>query len=188
MIRRPPRSTLFPYTTLFRSVTDLNCTRIMTAGCGNWGCGNWRSEEHTSELQSPCNLVCRLLLEKKKKHTKRKTQTQTLTQTPPQQPTTRTAATAHAARPDPNNKDTIHISHSLIFFFFFNDTATTEIYTLSLHDALPIWITGITDGKSVLGYTYPGTGEHEHRSEEHTSELQSPCNLVCRLLLEKKKK
>src|SRR5256885_12896604 len=73
MIRRPPRSTLFPYTTLFRSLHD--------AGVFTWG--EWaatlgdeirkaqaagdRSEEHTSELQSPCNLVCRLLLEKKKK-------------------------------------------------------------------------------------------------------------------------
>src|SRR5574337_802396 len=91
MIRRPPRSTLFPYTTLFRSVgpgvipCSMNAPRIsaMTTLSG-------RSEEHTSELQSPLNLVCRLLLEKKK------------------------------------------------IFFFFNDTATTEIYTLSLHDALPI--------------------------------------------------
>src|SRR5256885_12113224 len=97
--------------------------------------------------------------------------------------------------------------HSL-FFFFFNDTATTEIYTLSLHDALPIctessdprrnrarcppprsvrrpgtrptrrWTTGRTSSRE------PGSAP---RSEEHTSELQSPCNLVCRLLLEKKK-
>src|SRR5256885_11616842 len=100
MIRRPPRSTLFPYTTLFRSafmvfdggyVSDvvlsnltIECTRH---GWFWWGDGdpihfnikrrsevdgtarqNERSEEHTSELQSPCNLVCRLLLEKKKKH------------------------------------------------------------------------------------------------------------------------
>src|SRR5256885_6183387 len=74
MIRRPPRSTLFPYTTLFRSdgemaleimkdwvphlvITDLAMPNL-----------DGRSEEHTSELQSPCNLVCRLLLEKKKKH------------------------------------------------------------------------------------------------------------------------
>src|SRR6266850_7841256 len=69
------------------------------------------------------------------------------------------------------------------FAFFFNDTATTEIYTLSLHDALPIF-----DGHLPLGAAV----HHERRdgwrrSEEHTSELQSPCNLVCRLLLEKKK-
>src|SRR2546430_2377247 len=126
MIRRPPRSTLFPYTTLFRSPRRLNllernharhnrsyktyvtytssASRIFAASCsGSNGFGRkniswsrrspgWRSEEHTSELQSQSNLVCRLLLETKR--------------------------------------------HSL--FFFFNDTATTEIYTLSLHDALPI--------------------------------------------------
>src|SRR2546426_6627337 len=90
MIRRPPRSTLFPYTTLFRSLpTDLAFTAMIESGFdpravsnarakGLWqfmaptarGYGlrvdRWRSEEHTSELQSPCNLVCRLLLEKKK--------------------------------------------------------------------------------------------------------------------------
>src|SRR2546426_12821557 len=91
------------------------------------------------------------------------------------------------------------------FFFFFNDTATTEIYTLSLHDALPISCEGagllreeprhsdpplglrIGGGKGHLGQE----GQPDPppmRSEEHTSELQSPCNLVCRLLLEKKKK
>src|ERR1039457_7526335 len=68
MIRRPPRSTLFPYTTLFRSVYFASPDQ----GWFAWGV-DWkrhkRSEEHTSELQSPCNLVCRLLLEKKKKLT-----------------------------------------------------------------------------------------------------------------------
>src|SRR5438046_8059686 len=73
---------------------------------------------------------------------------------------------------------------SLIFFFFFNDTATTEIYTLSLHDALPI---SFPEMLREAGYTTFGTGKW-HRSEEHTSELQSLTNLVCRLLLEKKKK
>src|SRR2546426_8151977 len=72
MIRRPPRSTLFPYTTLFRSIRP-SCadSRRRTAARSSrptWArATNWRSEEHTSELQSPCNLVCRLLLEKKKK-------------------------------------------------------------------------------------------------------------------------
>src|SRR2546426_6138371 len=79
MIRRPPRSTLFPYTTLFRSLFDIISTAVSldtdvyhkymdalkvmkpTAAKSAWE----RSEEHTSELQSPCNLVCRLLLEKK---------------------------------------------------------------------------------------------------------------------------
>src|SRR5438094_6912456 len=72
---------------------------------------------------------------------------------------------------------------SLFFFFFFNDTATTEIYTLSLHDALPIY-----DGVREPWQPPPGTGPGGRRSEEHTSELQSPYDLVCRLLLEKKKK
>src|ERR1035441_8945901 len=94
MIRRPPRSTLFPYTTLFRSGTLSSRTRKLPRGMLGM---KWpflsRSEEHTSELQSLRHLVCRLLLEKK--------------------------------------------NYTIIFFF--NDTATTEIYTLSLHDALPIW-------------------------------------------------
>src|SRR5256885_17092526 len=81
------------------------------------------------------------------------------------------------------------------YFFFFNDTATTEIYTLSLHDALPILSSGyqVTGRSNELsrhssGNSGPGPGRQRVRSEEHTSELQSPCNLVCRLLLEKKKK
>src|SRR2546426_3909072 len=95
MIRRPPRSTLFPYTTLFRStVTTRNWIPTLfywpypyttafpgtpiplTPQGGTTYTGSVRSEEHTSELQSPCNLVCRLLLEKKK--------------TAPPRPTTRT--------------------------------------------------------------------------------------------------
>src|SRR5256885_10335191 len=77
----------------------------------------------------------------------------------------------------------------LFFFFFFNDTATTEIYTLSLHDALPIWRSARSSGFNVspCSTSVPRTTANAVRSEEHTSELQSPCNLVCRLLLEKKK-
>src|SRR2546426_8989553 len=73
MIRRPPRSTLFPYTTLFRSheVTSVpgydEARRRLTEPAARYDALIVRSEEHTSELQSPCNLVCRLLLEKKKK-------------------------------------------------------------------------------------------------------------------------
>src|SRR5256885_2147584 len=128
MIRRPPRSTLFPYTTLFRSrrhprqplpghlrvpgadpradaaprgPARRTCRRPRLTGARHHERQEapdplHRSEEHTSELQSPCNLVCRLLLEKKK------------------------------------------YTHLFFSFFFFNDPATTEIYTLSLHDALPI--------------------------------------------------
>src|SRR2546422_4686067 len=94
------------------------------------------------------------------------------------------------------------------FLFFFNDTATTEIYTLSLHDALPI-CAGVGTARpsaTVQGAYAPSRGRRHvalgpvgslrsleaapvgHRSEEHTSELQSRLHLVCRLLLEKKKK
>src|SRR5256885_6855634 len=77
------------------------------------------------------------------------------------------------------------------FFFFFNDTATTEIYTLSLHDALPISCLGETKRNNRRSFPQLALQIQfllSLRSEEHTSELQSPCNLVCRLLLEKKKK
>src|SRR5256885_6696514 len=97
---------------------------------------------------------------------------------------------------------------AFFYFFFFNDTATTEIYTLSLHDALPISLhvyeallakrpmdarlRGRVEALAGGGTRAAGRGTGETvqrflRSEEHTSELQSPCNLVCRLLLEKKK-
>src|SRR2546427_1856590 len=79
------------------------------------------------------------------------------------------------------------------YFFFFNDTATTEIYTLSLHDALPI--SGVSPPRGPGPWQEQGDGalpgearQPDRRSEEHTSELQSQSNLVCRLLLEKKKK
>src|SRR5690554_7656264 len=84
-----------------------------------------------------------------------------------------------------------------LFFFFFNDTATTEIYTLSLHDALPIWQKEpdffrrfrIFFDEFLCGRQHHREeGFHLLRSEEHTSELQSRPHLVCRLLLEKKKK
>src|SRR5260363_31342 len=117
MIRRPPRSTLFPYTTLFRSMDDAVALRLAGLDClVQCENGAARSEEHTSELQSPDQLVCRLLLEKKKKHW------------------------ACAGILSLCHRFDLH--HGEVFlimkFFFFNDTATTEIYTLSLHDALPI--------------------------------------------------
>src|SRR2546430_16915658 len=77
----------------------------------------------------------------------------------------------------------IPLQYRIFFFFFFNDTATTEIYTLSLHDALPIY----RPGRRHHGADRPQRGRSGGRSEEHTSELQSQSNLVCRLLLEKKK-
>src|SRR2546426_8808391 len=98
------------------------------------------------------------------------------------------------------------IRYLYFIFFFFNETATTEIYTLSLHDALPISGKGnghragslptrcprrrtaqVSASPETPGHP-PAAIRSAKRSEEHTSELQSPCNLVCRLLLEKKKK
>src|SRR5947209_9606395 len=94
--------------------------------------------------------------------------------------------------------------YCLSFFFFFNDPATTEIYTLSLHDALPISfrtyvfenmpVTAVENASSWMNVSATGFWMRlfgptpDHRSEEHTSELQSRQYLVCRLLLEKKKK
>src|SRR5215216_3204532 len=121
MIRRPPRSTLFPYTTLFRPGG-------VPGGHGRRAPPGLRphprSEEHTSELLSPDHLVCRLLLEKKKTspHVYQKTRLRSSNFSP--SASQRRQACAIPRRNPP--------------FFFFNDTATTEIYTLSLHDALPI--------------------------------------------------
>src|SRR5215475_13767385 len=135
MIRRPPRSTLFPYTTLFRS-PHAAARREMRQGDRPRVVREWRSEEHTSELQSRENLVCRLLLEKKKK-------------------LVHEVPVGRVKKPQPQRgnqvvltstrsqlvADVYHLRRQQLsspLFFFFNDTATTEIYTLSLHDALPI--------------------------------------------------
>src|SRR5476649_505610 len=125
-----------------------------------------RSEEHTSELQSHSDIVCRLLLEKKKDAM-----------------TWKRIFRSSVCVPGRWSRQWIDACP-----FFFNDTATTEIYTLSLHDALPI-----------CRRRAPGANRRHHRpchrprhrgarrSEDHTSELQSHSDLVCRLLLEKKK-
>src|SRR5215475_172132 len=135
MIRRPPRSTLFPYTTLFRS--PIARYRSCTPCSGHLLISsNGRSEEHTSELQSRENLVCRLLLEKKKNALGDYLRAQKLL--------IRSKSKDASAAPGYARALADHLrAHALLmsgnsFFFFFNDTATTEIYTLSLHDALPI--------------------------------------------------
>src|SRR5260370_553125 len=162
MIRRPPRSTLFPYTTLFRSHWFRTrergrCFRslgrplmIPSSPSGrqtSTRCFEPRSEEHTSELQSHLNLVCRLLLEKKK---------------------TGRSSEATSIRSDSYGSST-SIYESALFslllpitsqsspslFFFFNDTATTEIYTLSLHDALPISLVQDPGERTVFSLARP---------------------------------
>src|SRR6266496_1226552 len=133
MIRRPPRSTLFPYTTLFRSYFCA-VSSVKSMSCAIDAGFEVRSEEHTSELQSRRDLVCRLLLEKKERPGAGRepgADEQTAHCAPGGAPPrvreyqVRIGATPHQAQ-------------QRLDVFFFNDTATTEIYTLSLHDALPI--------------------------------------------------
>src|SRR3990167_7004416 len=134
MIRRPPRSTLFPYTTLFRSLTGGLESRFLIAADVN------------VLIYSP--YLAQILDRKSTR---------------------------------------LNSSHSQISYavFFFNDTATTEIYTLSLHDALPISHRGVGVTLSnccrcKCTHLFPLPCPNS-RSEEHTSELQSQSNLVCRL-------
>src|ERR1039458_6045716 len=138
MIRRPPRSTLFPYTTLFRSIKPrFHLSQYGSKLFGRNLVAEYRSEEHTSELQSLRHLVCRLLLEKKN----------------PIFLTTGNAARGrgggkgparHAPLAEPGRPHRVedHVYHHALFahrgFHFFNDAAPPDIYTLSLHDALPI--------------------------------------------------
>src|SRR3990167_2482791 len=134
MIRRPPRSTLFPYTTLFRSYAVI---------------------KHIKTLRTLVVAEEQLFVEEIRKIDRKSTR--------------------------------LNSSHSQISYaaFFFNDTATTEIYTLSLHDALPI----LRRHQAYKDATHPGSGrgavvcrrDQKDRSEEHTSELQSQSNLLCRL-------
>src|SRR3990167_6298712 len=135
MIRRPPRSTLFPYTTLFRS--------------------HRTAKARASGSRASC----------------------------------RRSASRRASRSARDRKSTrLNSSHSQISYaaFFFNDPATTEIYTLSIHDALPISPHGEGAGERFEGILPPVSlapcFSIRKRSEEHTSELQSQSNLVCRLL------
>src|SRR2546426_249930 len=206
MIRRPPRSTLFPYTTLFRSIAAL-------LGNHSWRIYPVRGEY--CEVRGPrASLINNLVY--------------------PLPHADGLSLGVHFTKTDRKStrlnsshlvisyavfclkkKNHIYRLSPLIFLFFFNDTATTEIYTLSLHDALPIYCRA--SRKSFLAHLprprrilrssraarfphqqpglplascrwiEPRGAFHQNRSEEHTSELQSPCNLVCRLLLEKKK-
>src|SRR6266478_3676937 len=189
MIRRPPRSTLFPYTTLFRSraarpaalapsVTLLRQRCSSDARFQRHRCQ--RSEEHTSELQSQSNLVCRLLLEKKKNRAAAKIGEEQI-----KHYTTKEEALLRSAEADAQLAKT-DLERSRVFFF--NDAASTEIYTLSLHDALPIpplsSVGLLEDAARTTGRRFRVNYQDTARSEEHTSELQSQSNLVCRLLLE----
>src|ERR1039457_2161049 len=140
-----------------------------------------RSEEHTSELQSPCNLVCRLLLEKKKKK---------ITHTKISLAESQRASTVshHLSSSIPGRQsaplETAAPSSSFFSFFFFLMIRRPPRSTLFPYTTL--FRSHPTDAPS-HGHRSRGLCRGPSRSEEHTSELQSPCNLVCRLLLEKKK-
>src|SRR5215208_3561923 len=184
MRRRPPRSTLFPYTTLFRSSKSQFRSLLRLRRSDSAKMTFRRSEEHTSELQSRGHLVCRLLLEKKKRllllkitHFKDYPYTIHHSHTHSHSP-----SHSHSHSPIPRSPFYIYP------VFFFNDTATTEIYTLSLHDALPILPATRRARPPARRRIRLGLNGSWARSEEHTSELQSRGHLVCRLLLEKKKK
>src|SRR3989442_1719586 len=152
MIRRPPRSTLFPYTTLFRSAATRtsNCAPIAVAALAAISTPSgvmprrMRSEEHTSELQSRPHLVCRLLLEKKKNLQNLYVVERASSDFGGWSSIWWVASVATHLNTVPPNPDPFPVLSAVLpsllffFFFFFNDTATTEIYTLSLHDALPI--------------------------------------------------
>src|SRR5476649_619700 len=138
LIRRPPRSTLFPYTTLFRS--HCSKSKILT---NSWrhrvqskSCAIARSEEHTSELQSHSDLVCRLLLEKKNLIRARSITLDC----------DRALQDVQQWKGEPEGQIVLGVTSEpmaellmpVLSSFFFKDPATPEIYTLSLHDALPI--------------------------------------------------
>src|SRR5689334_6332344 len=137
MIRRPPRSTLFPYTTLFRSggVCVRTLDGVTVTGLALRHANLLRSEEHTSELQSQFHIVCRLLLEKKKRVRLASADLQ------------RGDLISFAERMFETHEGLSNmyevsceeLDYLVSSVFFYHDTATTQIYALSLHDALPIW-------------------------------------------------
>src|SRR5687768_14895409 len=159
MLRRPPRSTLFPYTTLFRSTPACGRGRTMSGTTGRFSASSpaVRSEEHTSELQSRLQLVCRLLLEKKNHGARRAGERErrqperapardrerplddVQRRAPAASAATHMWVVAQASANAGSLSGLPRVIASGRSTFFFNATATTEIYTLSLHDALPIY-------------------------------------------------
>src|SRR6266436_5225737 len=131
MIRRPPRSTLFPYTTLFRShARSSPSRRRRRRRRRRMSSPRGRSEEHTSELQSRLQLVCRLLLEKKKPRPFEDVQFRLI------RPSFGLIANNYFSKRMAANRRAVGFYS--IANFFFTDPTTTELYTLPLHDALPI--------------------------------------------------
>src|SRR5690348_11805915 len=209
MLRRPPRSTLFPYTTLFRSARiDTRLAPLQVNHVAQFPAANISfdtapgvslgEDRKSTRLNSSHPSTSYAVFCLKKKKNKKTPQSSDTTSKPRQQRPPPNLVRAnlsaqvklHFTVPDPQSRCSL---------FFFHATATTEIYTLSLHDALPICQDRHAP-RAPAGEprrTVPGRqhlvrhrprGLARRRSEEHTSELQSPVHLVCRLLLEKKKK
>src|SRR5690348_10179414 len=209
MIRRPPRSTLFPYTTLFRSA------RHARTGRGGCRCGAVSRRRGHRDRRCRCRRLLRLRRDRKSTRLnsshpsisyavfclKKKKKDAGATSASRTSAMMATQASLRTLPQHPPRHTSDHPVPLIISSFFFNDPATTEIYTLSLHDALPI-CTSRTNRPRRLpvrcgespprapgpALPLPAPAAPAPRSEEHTSELQSPVHLVCRLLLEKKKK
>src|SRR5256886_181465 len=183
MIRLPPRSTLFPYTTLFRSLErrlDFSAApeALAAALTALPGIGPWTDRKST-RLNSSHSQISYAVFCLIKQMTRKVSAEVDLVH---QQTQNQRYGSSHIGA---TAKD---ISNVVTDAFFFNDTATTEIYTLSLHDALPISRAPprLQCGARGAGGSPDGVAGHRSvdRSEEHTSELQSQSNLVCRLLLD----
>src|SRR6266487_3309886 len=181
---RPPRSTLFPYTALFRSCRARR-RAASSRPCPRRCAGPARSEEHTSELQSPVHLVCRLLLAKKRICAKVHVMSFTFTRDT-WMPNTNVRISKYHASPF-GVRFAFDASSSIVTIFVFflmirrPPRSTLFPYTTLFRSrrawCCEPWRAARRCCRSARG-----------RSEEHTSELQSPVHLVCRLLLEKKKK
>src|SRR2546430_382411 len=207
MIRRPPRSTLFPYTTLFRSSRTSTCgaacrwsttsaPRRWSRRAGTSPTPRWRADRKSTRLNSSHSQISYAVFCLKKKMRSASIEPDLSSSSERVSGTVSTWTTGLPPSP-PTTKSPVMPALPPPVFFFFNDTATTEIYTLSLHDALPIFkdlnLRGCVQVEHykraeavVKACRNLANATLEGRSEEHTSELQSQSNLVCRLLLEKK--
>src|SRR6266576_876201 len=186
MIRRPPRSTLFPYTTLFRSSRTLPRIPRNPLRSGRPDFVSARSEEHTSELQSRRDLVCRLLLEKKKDLAGRLEHPEG--QVRAEQEVDAAMLHGLSAGPFPLNRPLHAWSTALhLFLFFFLMIRRPPRSTLFPYTTL-FRSTSRARCPAARPPAPSSSSTTRGRSEEHTSELQSRRDLVCRLLLEKKKK
>src|SRR5574340_639708 len=183
MIRRPPRSTLFPYTTLFRSdEVEGRLSESPEREISTTTVGEMRSEEHTSELQSPKDLVCRLLLEKKNPLCNR-SRLPFMNQMARDKPIANNSMAGQAPYlPSITNAVFCLL---LVFFLMIRRPPRSTLFPYTTLFRSSHGSGAMTRSPSPLAWRpdFPGAP----RSEEHTSELQSPKDLVCRLLLEKKK-